>query len=141
MAKARKKTQRSGRISLYVPPALHGELAEVAELLGLDLNGLINLMIRRSFDGYRLEAAMLKAQAKENPDLITVWREDNPGRPVREFLGDYLRYAEAKRKATEEAAEKLRERRSEIFDFDAMAAMIRDTARQALLHPREEQHE
>lgn len=138
MAKSRRKPQRSGRISLYVPPVLHDEMAEVAEWLGLDLNGLINFMIRRSFDRYRLEAAMLKAQAKESVDLITAWREDNPGRPVREFWDDYKRCAKAKRAAASQAAKDMRARQREVFDFDAMDAAIREAARQALLHRGEE---
>lgn len=138
-----KKPKRSGRITLRVPPTLHDELAHVADRLGLDINGLINLMIRRSFDGYRLEAAMLNAQRRECVELITAWREEegNRDRPVREFWEDYLRYAEAKRRASEDAVDKLRERRSGIFDFDTQAAMIREVARQELLHKREDQDE
>jgi hypothetical protein len=96
-------------------------------------------MIRRSLGRYRLEAAVLKAQGKENVDLLTAWRDHNPGRPVREFTEDYQRYAEAKAAATAEAGQRLPASWSEVFDFDAMEALIHESARQALLQRKEKQ--
>jgi antitoxin component of RelBE/YafQ-DinJ toxin-antitoxin module len=94
MANARKK--RSGRISLYVPPELHAELAAIGETLGLDINGLVRLMIARTIGHYRVEAELLMTQAQENLNLLNRWRSENPGRPIREFWEDYWRYWRAK---------------------------------------------
>jgi hypothetical protein len=96
MAKARKPTKRSGRISLYVSPERHAELAVLADALGLDINGLLRLMIARTINHFRMEAEMLMLQAQENLNLLNRWREQNPGRPIREFWDEYWTYWHAK---------------------------------------------
>jgi antitoxin component of RelBE/YafQ-DinJ toxin-antitoxin module len=97
MAKARRQTKRSGRISLYVSPELHTELAYLAEQLGLDMNGLIRLMITRSISHYRMEAELLRQQAEENLNLLEAWRANNPGKPIREFWDEYWQYHSGKK--------------------------------------------
>jgi hypothetical protein len=88
----RKKATRSGRISLYVSPELHDDLARLAGELGLDLNGLIGVMIRRSFHHFEMEARLLATLAEEEMNALVKWRRDNPKRPIREFLDDYVRH-------------------------------------------------
>ena len=41
---------KSGRITLRVRPEVHQRLADIAHDLYLDINGLLNLVIRRSLD-------------------------------------------------------------------------------------------
>ena len=78
-------------------PEVHRDLAEVAESLSLDINGLLNLMLRRHPERYRLEVEVLQAQANENRKLLAAWREKNPKRPIREFWNDYQAFEAAKR--------------------------------------------
>ena len=128
----KKRARRSGRITLRVSPELHDELAGAADSLGLDINGLLNLMIRRSFGRVKLEAAMLKAQSGENIELIMAWQEENRGRPVREFWDDYLKYARSMgdvRKGLPGPDE------VEVFDFEQMDMVI-----QAIKKVREKRH-
>jgi antitoxin component of RelBE/YafQ-DinJ toxin-antitoxin module len=97
MVVKRTKGAYRGQITLRVPPDVHKDLAEVAEGLGLDINGLLNLMIRRHFDRYRLEVEVLQAQAKENRKVLAAWQEKNPKRPIREFWSDFQAFEAAKR--------------------------------------------
>lgn len=90
-AMPKKKSQRIARITLRVAPVLHSELAFIADVLGLDINGLIRLMIAHRIDHYRLEAMLLQEQSAENQNLLLHWRERHPGRPIREFWDDYWR--------------------------------------------------
>ena len=53
----------SGRISLKVTPELHTQLKAIAVTLGIDVNGLLNMMIRRSISEYASQAKQLKKQA------------------------------------------------------------------------------
>jgi hypothetical protein len=52
----------SGRISLRVPPALHAELSQMADALGIDLSGLLNMMINESRPRYLIRASMARAK-------------------------------------------------------------------------------
>ena len=89
---AKKKPRKSGVLTLRIPPDLHGDLAYTASGLGLDVTGLIRLMIRRSLPHFRLEAVLIDRQAEEASGLLDKWRQDNPSRPVREFWDDYYRH-------------------------------------------------
>src|SRR5690349_21058814 len=51
--------KQSGRITLRVTPEVHQELADIAEGLGLDINGVLNLMIRDSYSAYKSKARLL----------------------------------------------------------------------------------
>ncbi len=48
-----RKPKKSGRITLRVPPELHAEIAVVAEMACLDLNGLLLSMIREALPAWR----------------------------------------------------------------------------------------
>ncbi|SRR5713226_10552841 len=97
MVVKRAKGAYRGQLTLRVPPDVHKDLAEVAEGLGLDINGLLNLMLRRHLDRYRLEVEVLQAQAKEGRKLLAAWQEQNPKRPIREFWADFQAFEAAKR--------------------------------------------
>ncbi len=88
---------RSGQITLRVSPEQHGELVAIADGLGLDVNGLLRLMIGRTIEHFRLEAMLLQEQGQENLNLLNLWKQDNPGKPIREFWDHYWTYWAAKR--------------------------------------------
>ncbi|MHB1422128.1 MAG: toxin-antitoxin system HicB family antitoxin [Gemmataceae bacterium] len=50
---ARKK---SGKITLRMDPEVHARVAKTAKALGIDLNGLLNLLIRTNLFSYELMA-------------------------------------------------------------------------------------
>jgi hypothetical protein len=91
------KSERSGRVSLYLSPELHSELVVLADALGLDLNGLLRMMIARTINHFRMEAHILMEEAQENLTLLSRWLEQNPGRPKREFLDEYWSHRQAKK--------------------------------------------
>ncbi len=75
--------KKSGRLTLRITPELHEELASISDGLGIDINGLVNLMIRDSYSVYASQAATIK-------QLSSNYRENvppGPGNPevVREF--------------------------------------------------------
>jgi hypothetical protein len=74
---------------LRLPPDLHSTVADTAAQLGLDLTGLIRLMIRRSLPHFQTEARLIQVQAEEAADLLEQWRQRSPKRPIREFWDDY----------------------------------------------------
>jgi hypothetical protein len=88
----KKRPAKSGVLTLRIPPELHEDLVVAAVGLGLDVTGLIRLMIRRSLPHFQLEARLIALQAEEALHLLDKWRRDNPGRPIREFWGDYYRH-------------------------------------------------
>jgi hypothetical protein len=90
------KRERSGRVSLYLTPQLHTEVADLADTLGLDINGLLRLMIGRTINHYRMEAQMLLLQGQQNLNLLQRWLEQHSDRPIREFWDEYWRYWKAK---------------------------------------------
>jgi hypothetical protein len=100
-----KKEDRSGRITLRMPPSIHAEAVELANQLGLDLNGFLNLIIRRAFRHYRLEALLLRTEFERDSELVTSWLHANPGRPVREYWDDYWRLHGKTVRGFEEAAQ------------------------------------
>lgn len=88
----KRKTTRSGKMQLRIPPELHEDLAQTAAELGMDMAELVRMMIRRSLPHYRFEARLLAVEASEKADDLERWRRNNPGRPAREFLDDYVRH-------------------------------------------------
>jgi antitoxin component of RelBE/YafQ-DinJ toxin-antitoxin module len=97
MVTKRGKGRRSGQLTLRIPSDVHEDLAKVAQALGLDINGLLNLMIRRHLERYELEAQTLARQKKENPHMVALWQQKYPARPIREFWSDFQAYEAAKR--------------------------------------------
>ena len=53
----RKFEKPTGRISLRIPPQLHGEIAQAAQWLGLDITALINLMLHEITPKYLEQGA------------------------------------------------------------------------------------
>jgi hypothetical protein len=88
----KKRGRKSRSLTLRLDPALHETLSDTAPRLGLDLSGLIRLMLRRSLPHFLVEARLLEVQAEEGSELFAAWRRDNPSRPVREFWDDYYRH-------------------------------------------------
>jgi len=125
MRKKWKTDDRSGRITLRMAPSVHAEAAALAEQLGLDLNGFLNLVIRRALPHYRMEARLLRQEFELEKDLITNWLHANPGRPAREFWDEYWRLQQATQQGIKEAVE---------FEFDnqegaAVAALMAQSLR------------
>ncbi len=54
----------------------------------MDLNGLINAMIHHVLPEMELQAAIYEWQRREAPNLVAIWREANPTRPLMDFLKD-----------------------------------------------------
>jgi hypothetical protein len=96
MARGRKGgAGKTGRISLRVKPELHEQLAELAQALGQDINGLLNMMVRQALPKVVAMARTAQAWEAEQVDrAFKAWREENPGRPTREFWEEYLRREE-----------------------------------------------
>ncbi len=79
----------SGVLTLRIPPEVHEDLALTASELGLDITGLIRLLIRRGLPHYQLEGRMLAVQGAEAHEELDQWRREHPGRPIREFWDHY----------------------------------------------------
>jgi hypothetical protein len=88
--------RKGGVLTLRIPPDVHGALAVTAAELGLDVTGLIRLMIRRSLPHFMLEARLISIQAEEAEGLLEQWRRAHPDRPVREFWDDYYQHQRTK---------------------------------------------
>jgi hypothetical protein len=88
MAKKKSKPAKSGRITLRVKPGIHQELAETADGLGIDINGLLNLMIHRFLPVFSIMA--WHATTMEEPHKVSfdLWRKSNPTRPTIDFFDD-----------------------------------------------------
>jgi hypothetical protein len=70
-------------------PVTHGRVAGTAKALGMDLNGLLNLLIREGLIRYEMEAQMLREP--KTLSLLERWRYLNPTRETWEFFSDYFR--------------------------------------------------
>jgi hypothetical protein len=88
---AKKKASKSGVFTFRMPPELHEDIAVAAAALGLDVTGMIRLMIRRSLPHFQLEARLITTMAEQGEAALQQWRHNNPERPVREFLDDHVR--------------------------------------------------
>jgi len=89
---AKRKPKKSGVLTLRLPPELHEDIANTAGLLGLDVTGLIRLMVRRSLPHFRFEAELNARTAEQDHVALEEWQRKNPDRPAREFLDDYVRH-------------------------------------------------
>src|SRR6516162_3757772 len=77
---ARKRAKKSGVLTLRIPPEVHRDVALTAADLGLDVSGLIRLMIRRSLPHFMLEARLIAFQAEEAMGQLETWQRNNPDR-------------------------------------------------------------
>src|SRR5262249_27622660 len=71
--------EKSGRITLRVDPEDHPQLGPAADALGLDLNGLLNLMSREALPGYLDRARKVaeeRSQAQAGMDAATIHAEN-----------------------------------------------------------------
>ena len=78
------KRKKSGRITLRMDPEIHARVETIAKSLGMDINGLLNLIIRRGLVMFQFEAKELPDLAR-NP-LFRTWVRLNPTG----FPGDYF---------------------------------------------------
>jgi hypothetical protein len=92
------KQKRSGRITLRTTPDVHQQLADVARDLGLDVNGLLNLMIRRTLGEMAAEACVFKLHWEEAMKggrlipLLRAWEKAHPNRKRRDFLDEFRKH-------------------------------------------------
>jgi hypothetical protein len=124
--------ESSGRITLRMPPSIHAEAVELANRLGLDLNGFLNLVIRRALRHYRLEALLLGVEFERDKELVTNWMHANPGRPTREYWDDYWRLHQARDRDFRETAE---------FEFDNQQGSVLASAMAKYSTTKGEQHD
>jgi hypothetical protein len=82
MPSAKKKTW-SGRLTLRIAPDLHKRIDDTARALGLDLNGLLNLVIRWQI-GY-FEDVAYKLTSPKAKALTERWRDLCPTMPFRMY--------------------------------------------------------
>jgi hypothetical protein len=59
--KRKKLKPRPKRLALRLPEGIHDELHRIAALLGSDVTGIINMMVRDMLPTYRAKAAQLDA--------------------------------------------------------------------------------
>ena len=80
---ARKK---SGRLTLRMDPQTHARVDKAARALGMDINGLLNLLIRKNLP--ELEDLALIIGESGDTALLKRWQELNPDRSLYEFVTD-----------------------------------------------------
>jgi hypothetical protein len=95
------------------------EVSDLADALGLDTNGLLNMMIRRELPHWRLEVQKLSDVPVKNvqsirDSLFSLWRTMNPSRPKKEFDMDMQMIREGKGEPLTESGLPLR-KLAEIF--------------------------
>src|SRR5260370_723468 len=88
---------KSKCITLRVKPELHQQLADTAKDLGLNLNGLLNLLIHRSLGQAVVEACIYKAYMQERMGgtlipLFLAWRKANPKRKPKDFQEEFRKH-------------------------------------------------
>jgi hypothetical protein len=83
---ARKKAEKSGRLTLRINPDIHARLDKTARALGLDINGLLNLVILWQLPYFEDQA--YQASSPEVQALIPRWRDLNPLRDLGGFYPD-----------------------------------------------------
>src|SRR4051812_24100197 len=92
-----KKKKQYGRITLRVKPEIHRQIEEVAATFGLDVNGLLNLLIARSLGEAAAEACVARVflqtgtKARVVP-MMRVWQAANPQKKPKEFLDELRKY-------------------------------------------------
>jgi hypothetical protein len=95
--------KKSGRITLRVGSPLHARVTKTAKNLGLDINGLLNLMIRERLGEYEARAALFALHLKGEllrqlyvKWLSQIWVPRNPNKDpeksVPEFTAELQKY-------------------------------------------------
>src|SRR4051794_2947009 len=93
-----RKGKKSGRITLRVDPAVHQELSDVTQDLGLDVNGLLNLLIRRALGEAAAEARLCKLYREGAMSegtftrLLAAWRKAHPQGRLKDFLAEFRKH-------------------------------------------------
>lgn len=65
----------SGRISLRIPVELHAELGALSQLLGVDVNSLVNLMVRDGLPNYLAKAGVYQHLPSALKSMPEFWVE------------------------------------------------------------------
>jgi hypothetical protein len=88
------RAKKSGRITLRIRPELHEQLAEIADDMWIDINGLLNLMIRRALGPLKIQAHLFREQTREGRywPLYKAWRQLNPTAHWREFDEELVKH-------------------------------------------------
>jgi hypothetical protein len=90
-----RKTKQWGRITLRVKPDTHREIDRLARVLGLNANGVVNLLINRSLGQFAAEAHVLAAyrmpviHSGRYVDLLEAWRKLHPSGRPHEFIEEF----------------------------------------------------
>ncbi len=95
------KKKRAGQITLRVAPEVREKLARIAEVLGVDMNGLLNQIIRLALPAFEIEAHVIQMSVAEVSErsavLFQEWSKANPERPPADFWTEWLEQLEQKR--------------------------------------------
>lgn len=96
------KKKRAGQITLRVAPEVREKLARIAEVLGVDMNGLLNQIIRLALPAFEIEAHVIQMSVAEVSErsavLFQEWSKANPERPPADFWTEWLEQLEQKRR-------------------------------------------
>src|SRR5690242_4176693 len=68
--------KKSGRITLRMDPDIHRRVEKAGKALGMDINGLLNLIIRTNLPCYESMAILL--QDPKTALLFSKWQKLNP---------------------------------------------------------------
>jgi hypothetical protein len=93
----REKKKEKVAITLRVEADVHRQLRSISRELFIDLNALLNLMIRRSLGQIALEAEVYKkemdlATTSKGIFMLVAWEKANPGRPPTDFRDELREY-------------------------------------------------
>jgi hypothetical protein len=92
------KQKKSGRITLRVSSDVHQQLEDVAEDLGLDVNGLLNLLISKALGPIAAEARLCRVYQEELKKeggfvpLFLAWQKAYPRVRRKDFLVEFHKY-------------------------------------------------
>jgi hypothetical protein len=78
--------KKSGRITLRMDPQIHARVEKAAKVLGMDINGLLNLLIRSHLPYYESVADL--TSDPRTPGLFARWKKLNPHGDMDNFLAD-----------------------------------------------------
>jgi hypothetical protein len=73
---------------------MHEYLAEVAAKLGLDINGVLNLLLRRYLGHLDVEARLyqlIRERASHMPPEAEAWLAEHPGKSLLEYIEEFCK--------------------------------------------------